>query len=136
LGGHLKWVSEFAGPNSSVPVLLANGKIAQMNRQLRQSLTIDTDGDGIPNGADVDPLDPALVASITAEAAPVRATELAWVASPGIEYTVEATSDPVSEVWTPVTNYISTASSNVTVRVKLPLPSNQSARFYRVSYTP
>src|SRR5207249_3799775 len=55
--GHLRWVSEFNGPNSSVDVLLRSGKTVKMNRALRNSASIDSDGDGIANGDDIYPLD-------------------------------------------------------------------------------
>jgi len=59
LGGQVKWVREFAGPNSSVDVLLLNGQTVKMNRSLRNSTDIDTDGDGVANAFDFYPLDAA-----------------------------------------------------------------------------
>jgi hypothetical protein len=54
---NLIWVPGFAGPNSAVDVPLAiNGPVGRMNRGLRESLTADTDGDGIPNGRDPYPM--------------------------------------------------------------------------------
>lgn len=55
-GGRLRWVSTFAGPGSSVPVLLtnvANGPITfYANGALVGSRIIDSDGDGVPNHDD------------------------------------------------------------------------------------
>jgi len=54
--GRLRWVPTFAGPGSSVPVVVSNtpsGPITYLvNRALADSLLIDSDGDGIPNGND------------------------------------------------------------------------------------
>ncbi len=60
--GSLHWVSSFAGPNSSVDVLVrANGQTntIQVNRALRQSALIDSNNNGIPNAFDPFPFDPA-----------------------------------------------------------------------------
>ncbi len=53
-GGHLRWVQCFAGPNSSVPVLI-NGQTYMVNKALFNSTQIDSDGDSIPNAADPTP---------------------------------------------------------------------------------
>jgi hypothetical protein len=52
--GHLRWVSSFAGPNSSVdlPTTNSSGQAISIpvNSALRNSLLIDSNGNGIPNG--------------------------------------------------------------------------------------
>ena len=53
-GGHLRWVRSYAGPNSSVAVLI-NGQTVYVNKALRFSKIIDSDGDGIPNYYDLTP---------------------------------------------------------------------------------
>jgi len=54
---NLIWVPGFAGPNSAVDVPLSqNGPVTRMNRSLRESLTADTDGDGVPNARDPYPM--------------------------------------------------------------------------------
>lgn len=53
-GGRLRWVRDFAGPRSSVPVLV-DGKTVYVNRALRESRVIDSDGDGLPNYYDSSP---------------------------------------------------------------------------------
>src|SRR5205823_14802888 len=62
LDGHVRWTGRdwetgFAGPNSSVDVLRLNGQTVKMNRALRFSTTIDSDGDGVLNADDAYPLD-------------------------------------------------------------------------------
>ncbi|MBC8002245.1 MAG: hypothetical protein H7X97_06625, partial [Opitutaceae bacterium] len=52
LGGRLRWVNSFAGPYSGVTATNLAGDVFQVNRQLAQSTTIDSDGDGIPNASD------------------------------------------------------------------------------------
>ena len=55
LGGRLRWVRDFVGPNSGVAVALPSGRTIIVNRGLRESPTIDSDGDGIPNSIDEQP---------------------------------------------------------------------------------
>ena len=50
-GGHLKWVSCFAGPNSSQDVVIGSQSVS-VNAALRNSHIIDSDGDGLVNGND------------------------------------------------------------------------------------
>ncbi|MGZ8939591.1 MAG: hypothetical protein ACXW32_10315, partial [Limisphaerales bacterium] len=56
---NLIWVPSFVGPSSVEVALGRNGSVSRMNRSLRQSLVLDSDGDGIPNGHDLYPLTPA-----------------------------------------------------------------------------
>lgn len=56
--GHIIWVPDFAGPNSTQIVNRKDGSTSAMNRALAQSTTIDSDGDGIANAYDPFPLDP------------------------------------------------------------------------------
>jgi hypothetical protein len=55
--GRMVWVPAFAGPISGVDIARRDGRSERMNRALRESLEIDSDGDGIPNGFDPFPLD-------------------------------------------------------------------------------
>ena len=58
-GGHLRWVRDFAGPNSSTAVIVTNASGPQsvmVNTALRNSKIIDSNGDGIPNGDEGYPL--------------------------------------------------------------------------------
>ena len=57
LGGRIRWVNSFAGPNSSVTVTNQSGVALKVNRQLATSTTIDSDGDGIKNAFDPFPFE-------------------------------------------------------------------------------
>lgn len=57
-GGHLKWVQCYAGPNSSVDVIIGTTNGLQsiaVNKALRNSMLIDSDGDHVWNGVDAYP---------------------------------------------------------------------------------
>jgi hypothetical protein len=94
LGGSLVWVSEFAGPNSSVDVLTKNGETVRLNRVLRNSPFIDSDDDGIANRDDFYPLDALVVEidpfglNIVFVGSESKAT-ISWDAVADINYIVE-----------------------------------------------
>ncbi|MEW6156310.1 MAG: hypothetical protein AB1813_02700 [Verrucomicrobiota bacterium] len=138
VGGRLKWVSEFAGVNSGVDVLLLNGQTVRMNRALRNSRTIDSDGDGIPNFFDFYPLDAnagglntALAITLPTAQAPV----ISFAAPAGQTYVIEYTTNLSAPVWKPLENL-----NNVTVvdgKISISdtnILAGETQRFYRIRF--
>jgi len=132
LGGHLRWVSGFAGPNSSVD-LLVNGQVIQVNRALRQSLTIDSDGDGLANGFDPSPFDPAVVALSLVSTAPLTLA-LEWSAAASTVYKVEYTTNNAD--WHLLQSYTNSAATTTSATVLDQVPAGSPQRYYRVGYKP
>jgi hypothetical protein len=135
LGGHLVWVSSFAGPNSSVDVLI-NGQTVSVNKALRYSKIIDSNGNGIPNYYDPNPFNPTFVLSgsmVQSNTPPVKKFAVSWTAAPDTVYQVQSSSSFISPSWTPLLNYTNSASTSVVVTV---WDTNALAgqRFYRVSH--
>jgi hypothetical protein len=137
LGGRLRWVSGFAGLLSSVDVNLnlAN-KTIQMNRALRESLSIDSDGDGIVNGLDANPRDDldrreAMTLNTVAVINVPPAISFSWRAAPGTVYHIEYTTDLFSPDWKQLSSYTNTTSSAKTATIQDRV-SPQTQRFYRV----
>ncbi len=54
--GHLRWVPEYTGHFSSVSVVYANGTTNILNAGLVDSPFLDSNGNGIPNAADPEPI--------------------------------------------------------------------------------
>lgn len=54
--GRIRWVSTFAGPNSSTSFVYPDGNTYVFNTALVRSSTLDSDGDGIENAADCTPV--------------------------------------------------------------------------------
>ncbi|MBI4658936.1 MAG: hypothetical protein HY735_08840 [Verrucomicrobia bacterium] len=134
--GRLRWVSEFAGPNSSVDVLKrSENRTVPMNRALRTSTTLDTDGDGIPNNRDANPLDPDTAAGslfrLTFEKRPTHIS-ISWLAQAGGTYFVEYTSDLGSANWQVFSTFTNTGTAPEAANVEAPIPTNEGQRFYRV----
>ncbi|MEJ0089344.1 MAG: hypothetical protein WDM80_06310 [Limisphaerales bacterium] len=135
LGGHLRWVNSFAGPNSSVDVLI-NGQTAQVNKALRLSKIIDSNGNGIANYYDLNPFDaPPVVVSgavVTNNPPPASKFAISWTAVAGAVYQVQYSTNLSPTIWTPLQNYTNYSPSSVVVTV---YDTNAVAgrRFYRVS---
>lgn len=134
--GRLRWASEFAGPSSSVDVIKrSEKKTIKMNRALRASAKLDTDGDGIPNNLDNFPLDAdtrgASTYKLTFEKRSSNVS-ISWIAQAGESYVVEYTTDLGSGSWqrlSTVTNSDQTAQPKI---IEEPIPAAAGQRFYRV----
>jgi hypothetical protein len=133
-GGRLRWVKDFAGPNSSVAVV-SNGVSILVNRAKRNSLILDSDNDGIPNGLDFFPFDNVLVARLAVAAQLPLSTALSWNATAQKIYSVQATTNFISPNWETVLYYTNTATTNGNVTIEIPVPPGALRRFYRVGTT-
>jgi hypothetical protein len=138
-GGHLKWVSTFAGPNSSVDVVI-NGVTVAVNSALRFSKIIDSNGNGIPNFYDPYPFSAnplVLTATLTQNnQPPPGSVAVSWVAAPKKTYQIEFTDDMRHSNWQPLTQYSSSAATNSTVTIWDTNAPAGTQRFYRVKTTP
>lgn len=135
LGGSLRWVGTFAGPNSSVDVII-NGQTVAVNRALRYSLVIDSNGNGIPNGLDPNPFNavPVVLTGALVQAPPPTGKfAITWMAQTNIVYQVQYTASLLSTNWLPLLNYTNTTTTNATVTV-WDTNAVSSQRFYRVSH--
>lgn len=140
---NLIWVPDFAGPNSSVDVpLAANGPVSQMNRGLRESLLVDSDGDGIPNGRDAFPLSATAGGERDVQLVGVRHSGVAGsvsfsVAGPAAaNYVIERTTNLLSPDWQPVAGVLTNdpATSLKSFTDKIDQGSKQG--YYRVRIAP
>lgn len=136
LGGRLRWVSSFAGPNSSVDVLIY-GQTVRVNRALRFSRTIDSDGDGIPNYYDPAPFDVVLKVRASVTNLPQPAVVLSWPAEPGKVYQILGSTNLVGGNWQPLMKFTNSAPivGPVSVVVETNL-TQTSRRAYRVYMEP
>jgi hypothetical protein len=145
--GRLRWVSSFAGPNSSVDILRLNGQTAKMNRALRFSTTIDSDGDGVPNGFDCYPYqDPAawncsgstngpgpLVTIVSGTT--TRSVAVSWSALPSGIYQVEYTTNLTKPAWQPLLNYTNVPVTSGALAIQDPsILSGDAQRYYRLRF--
>ncbi|MBE0543458.1 MAG: hypothetical protein IH623_19105 [Verrucomicrobia bacterium] len=131
----LRWVSDFAGPNSSVDVLVNGTQTIKVNRALRFSKLIDSDGDGIPNFFDFTPFDDVLIASIKPLAMP-SGMQLSWPAVAGTVYQVEYQTNFNAPWRKLLTTAYSSATNGICTVIDTNGVAGSSMRLYRVMYTP
>jgi hypothetical protein len=133
LDGHLRWVSSFAGPNSSVDVII-NGQTVAVNRALRYSKIIDSNGNGIPNYYDPNPFGIVLTGSLVkTNPPPSKAFAISWTAAPNTVYQVQYSVTMSSSNWQPLLNYTNDTSTAQSVTV-WDTNTMSGQRFYRVSH--
>ncbi len=136
-GGRLRWVRHFAGPESGVDLLLPDGRIIKVNRDLLASRVIDSDNDGIPNGLDSSPFDGAVLRStVTFTNVPPLSAQITWDAAANTDYDIEYASSISPPDWQLLTVFTNSAALNGPVTYTDPLPVNAVQRFYRVLYRP
>lgn len=134
--GHLRWASAFAGPSSSVDVIKrSENKTVKMNRALRTSAKLDTDGDGVPNSLDNFPLDAdargASTYKLTFEKRSSNVT-ISWMAQAGESYVVEYTTDLGSGNWQSLSTFTNSKNTAQPALIEEPVPAIAGQRFYRV----
>lgn len=136
-GGHLRWVSSFAGPNSSVDVI-SNGVTIVVNKALRFSKIIDSNGDGVPNYYDPYPFStsaPFIVdgAMMQANLPPTNGFAISWMAAANTAYQVQYRTNMILGIWQPLLNYTNSASTSQPATV-YDTNAMSGQRFYRVSH--
>lgn len=138
-GGHLVWDSSFAGPNSSVDVVI-NGVTVSVNRALRFSKIIDSNGNGLPNFYDPFPFNAnPLVLKATLDASvqpPSGSVAVSWKALAQKVYQVEFTTDVLQRSWQPLTRYTNSTSADSVITIWDTNAPAGTHRFYRVKTTP
>ncbi len=135
LGGRFRWVRDFAGPRSSVDVLMPSGRTVRINKGLRESITIDSDGDGLANGYDPYPFAEPEVQAIVGTA-PASKTTIQWMAAPQTTYVVEMTTDLAAGEWEVIATVANPEAFMRTLEAEDVLPEGVSSRYYRVRYNP
>jgi hypothetical protein len=134
-GGRLRWVPGFAGPNSSTDVII-NGQTVKVNKALRNSQIIDSDGDGIPNYFDPTPFDSVVLAGALVNNPPApKAFAITWQAVPNIAYKVEYTTNSLMNNWQTLVGYTNQGPTKITATVwDTNAVPGAIRKFYRVSY--
>ncbi len=124
----------YAGPNSSIPVVLHNGEVLMVNRLFRNNPAIDSDADGIGNAYDLHPFDGVRIRKI--EVTPNGTVRLSWMAAANTTYQIEATSSLIHPEWSVVQEVRHDASQAEEIQTEIPLSTNVQERYFRVSYEP
>ena len=137
-GGRMRWVSGYGGAFSGVDVVVNGNQTIRINRALRNSQTIDSDVDGIPNYWDLTPFDGIVINNVQLRQTAPNGLSLSWLGAAGAAYKVEYTANysgaPSWQTLGSVTNVSGT--TNTMTFVDAGVPAAGAHRYYRVSYQP
>jgi len=144
LEGRVVWDPNFAGPASGVdvalePDALGVSRTIQANRNLVDSLTIDSDGDGLVNGADPFPFEVVGLQARIVSQSPLTAV-ISWRAAAQTTYRLDFKTDLFQTSWNSVTvanpSTSSTVLSYTNVISGTGTNSAPAQQYFRVSYQP
>lgn len=135
-GGKIVWARNFAGTYGGTDALIGpDGPVIRVNRTLRNSLRIDTDADGIPNGLQEFPFKPITMLNLT-ENVVTGKREVKFYGAGGVAYELQFSSDLASNVWTTVSSFTVPGEGRQLTTLADPTSNGVDARFYRVVYAP
>lgn len=138
--GRLIWVPSFAGPNSSVDILLRPGssETTRMNTALRTSANLDSDGDGLPNRYDEFPLfvDPDVRFVDVQLNAAQNQVALGFTAKANSSYVVEYATNLIAPDWKLFKGNLQTGASGAIISVTDDVQAGSQQRYYRVRRVP
>ncbi len=138
LNGRFRWVSSYAGPRSSTNIFYAStGRTYTFNSALVRSKDLDSNGNGIVNANDPEPIyvPENATLSVSLAAAPVRRAILRWSALAYSVNTVEYKSTTSDTTWQVLTNFVHGPQTSP-VNIQDPLPSTGASRVYRLRVDP
>lgn len=138
LEGRLRWVRSYAGENSSVDIIVSEtGRTVRVNRGLRESLTIDSDGDGTANGIDPSPFDGVILTDIEVDPGSESVqTSISWMAAAQTSYRIEYKSAFADGSWELLRSVRNEMNERQKVTVIDEVSLDKDTRFYRVTYQP
>ncbi|MCX7872617.1 MAG: hypothetical protein N2487_04970 [Verrucomicrobiae bacterium] len=131
LGGRLKWVPTFAGPNSSTYITLSDGRTVVYNTALLLQPDVDSDRDGIPNLFDPTPVPTSEDIEFRVRIlTPPGGALISWNALAQSTNRLEFTTNLNNGRWQTLTNFVNTGSGTKVNVVDT--ATNGTMRFYRL----
>ena len=133
--GRLRWVKEYPGHNSSMPVYISGiDKTILVNRSFRQSIAYDTDDDGIANGYDLSPFGNGIprVSSVSLDGD--RKINIKWTGLPSTLYRIEYKKSLGDSNWKVLTEYYNDQYIVRQITHQEVLSNKKISKFYRVLY--
>jgi hypothetical protein len=134
--GRFQWVSNYnTGFYSSTNLIYTDGTTNRLNTSLVTSCDIDSNGNGVPNCMDRDPVpvlsSASLALSVGVTNHPTMGALVSWNAYPNTSNTLLSATTSSSTNWQVVTNFIYSGQFPGRVSVIDPIRTN-GLRFYRV----
>ncbi len=134
--GRIVWARNFAGLYGGTDALVGpDGPVIRVNRTLRNSLRIDTDADGIPNGLQEFPFKPITVLNpkFNTESGVV---EVKFYGAGGVSYELQYSSEISGQPWVTVASLTVPGEGRQLTAISGPIPNGAQTGFYRIVYAP
>ena len=133
--GRLRWVKEYPGHNSSMPLYIAGtDKTIRVNRSFRQSIAFDSDQDGIANGYDLSPFGNGMPKIASVNIDKENKINIKWMGLPSSLYRIEYKDRVNDSEWKLLTEYYNDEYIVREINHREVLSNKRAARFYRVLY--
>ena len=133
--GRLRWVKEYPGNNSSMPVYISGvDKTIRVNRSFRQSIAFDTDDDGIANGYDLSPFGNGVPKISSVSLNEESKINLIWTGLPSTLYRLEYKETLGDSSWKVITEYYNNEYIVKQMVHQEVLSNKKDSKFYRVLY--
>ncbi len=134
--GKMVWVRNFAGLFGGTDALVsANLAPIRVNRTLRNSLRIDTDADGIPNGLQQFPFKPITIGGLSLNP-DNNQFEVTFYGAGGMTYDLQFKRDIASNDWVTVDRKTVPGQGRKPVVLTDPTTTADQIRMYRIVYAP
>jgi hypothetical protein len=142
-GNQMQPVLDFVGPHSGMPVVVTLDPNSNppkqvsvyVNSLLRNSTTIDSDGNGTANGYELDPFKgPKMSVAITN--LPPLSVAITWNVAAQTVYYVDYATQLGNAAWQPLVTYTNTLNTATNATIYDPAGATNAPRYYRVSYSP
>ena len=138
LNGRLRWVSQYAGLNSSVPIYIKGlNRTVKVNRGLRFSKIIDSDDDGTANGYDISPFGDGVpsILDVRLEDDDSTTISIKWLLIPDSRYTIQYKDDIDEARWKTLKEFYYSDNEIKHMEFKDRLSRKNKARYYRIKYS-
>ena len=133
--GRLRWVKEYPGINSSMPVYISGiDKTIRVNRSFRQSISYDTDDDGIANGYDLTPFSIGIPKISSVNFDQENKINIKWMGLPSTLYRIEYKDRLDDTDWKVLTEYYNEQFIVREIVYREVISNKKLSRFYRIRY--
>ena len=138
LDGRLKWVNQYAGLNSSVPIYIKGlDRTVKVNRGLRFSKIVDSDDDGTANGYDISPFGDGVpsILDVRLEDDESMNISIKWLLIPDSRYTIQYKEDIDEAGWKTLKEFYYSDNEIKHMEFKDRVSRKSKARYYRIKYS-
>ena len=134
------WVPDFIGPSSVEIQLGKDGAVTRMNRSIRQSMVVDSDGDSVPNAIDPYPLTAGSESNLelvnVKRNAASQAITFNLNGSPSAKYVIEHTTNLFSPNWRVITGTLTSSELSGSEAFSHSIGQASAQGYYRVRVVP